>query len=390
MYIEDIIHTAIKIGVKFNSWDTSLMTSFDNQLASGNGLTEKQANIAVRTLKRYLVQINQLIGHDFTSNIENPNYRYGIRVINNNKKISIVQNSEGKKLIKVEFPFDDKLLEKIRKEKSKLNHGIWSKDDKAWFFSLDETSIQFLMLLVDENNFIPDDEFVNYAAQVKQIQSDFFKYIPMVVKNEEKFELANVSQYTPKISGQNLVESLLEARKAGIVVWSEDIEKELEESTIDNFVKKFLKNSPDEKLILNKHEDSTTSIKNIIKHLTPCLFIIPGGSELEKLKSSVDLLNSVGIENSKMSVLFRLPNDTNADFNKFVKEQALNSPISEKTEIVFISAKIPKTIFESKISFNLIVNYGFYNVHYTIRDFIRWHHNVIHVLDSDQRALAFL
>lgn len=389
MYIEDIIHTAVKIGVKFNSWDSSLITSFHSQTVNGNGLTEKQAALAVKTLKRYLGQINQLSGYDFTSNIENPTYRYNIRTINNNKTISIIKNSEGKKLIKVEFPFDEKLIDKIRKERSKLNQAFWNKDEKSWIFSLDESSIQFLIGFVEEHNFVSDEEFNDYREQIKRIQKEFSKYIPMVVKNGDSFELANVSTYTPKISSKNLVESLFEARKSGIFVWDESIEKELDSSDAGDFIKRFLKNSPEEKISINKNEDTQKSIKDAIKHLTPCLFIIPGGSELEKLQYNIDLLNSMGIENSQISVLFRLPNDTNADFNKFVKTQALNSPITENTQAVFISGKIPKPVIESKISFNLIVNHGFYNVHYTTRDFVRWHHNVIHVSDSNQRNLDF-
>lgn len=399
MHIEDIIETSLRVGVKFNSWEQKLMESLMNQLPTpgifislfpGSPLTEKQAKISIKILKRHLPQLSQLTGTDFTPALENPTYRHGIRTINYNKKIAIVKNDFDQKVIRVEFPFDESLLEKIRKGRSRFNLAHWDRDKKAWFFSLDETSIQFLMPFVDDHEFFCDEEFENYAQQIKKIQQESDIHIPMLVKKEGRYELANVSKYVPQISSTDLIGSLFEARKLGILVWDDTIEKELESSGTDPLVITLLKNQPENKISINKEDYNLESLKQIIKHLTPCLFVIPGGSEFEKVRHSLELLNSIGIENSNISVLFRLPNETDAEFNKFVKDNSLNSPLSESTQAVMVSGKIPKTIIESKISFNSLVNYGFYNVHYTIRDYVISHPNVIHITASNQKDLGFL
>jgi hypothetical protein len=120
------------------------------------------------------------------------------------------------------------------------------------------------------------------------------------------------------------------------------------------------------------------------------MFVIPGGMEIEKLNASVDFLKSLGMLPEEMSVMFRLPKETGEKFNIFVRDEKLNNPISNQTKVVFISAKVPKTVIESKIKFNCIVNFSLHSVHYTIRDFVKNHHNVIHILDKKpQRNLNF-
>ena len=75
--------------------------------------------------------------------------------------------------------------------------------------------------------------------------------------------------------------------------------------------------------------------------------------------------------------MFRLPTESNVNFNNFVKNNGLNTPIKDSTQIVFISSKLPKPVLKSKIKFHAIINLGFDNVHYTMRDFVKSHENVI-------------
>lgn len=381
MYIEDIIQAAVSHIKCLNSWEDSMMTSFSLQIYNGSALTEKQAKLAVKILTRNLSKLNSAFGFDITGYIEKSTFRLGIRTItvNNNKKISIIEDLYNQKVIKVEFPFDEKLLDKIRKQRIKLKFPMWKKEEKAWHFSLDADSLAFLTTFAEEENFSCDDEFTEYSRQVKKIQKEIQIYHPMLVKNENKFELINVSRYTPQITEDNLIDCLFQARKLGINVWDDAVEEELSASTVPSRVKEFLKLSATESLKLNMSNEDLTALKEIIPRLFPCLFILPGGSEKETTQLSVDFLKSIGVSNSEISVLFRMPNSTHADFNQYIRDNELNSPISEKTRAVLITGKIPKTILESKIYFHSLVNYSFHNVHYTIREYVTGHPNVIHL-----------
>ena len=129
--------------------------------------------------------------------------------------------------------------------------------------------------------------------------------------------------------------------------------------------------------IFDNENHGISDLTDIIKNMSPCLFVIPGGSEHENLMMSYEFLKSIGITNHEMSVMFRGPSDTHEIFNNFVKNMELNSPISEQTKIVFVSSKLPKPVLKSKIKFHSVVNLGYSNVHYTMKDFVGNHENLV-------------
>jgi hypothetical protein len=180
------------------------------------------------------------------------------------------------------------------------------------------------------------------------------------------------------------------ARKLGIHTWDESVSSYLAEQQVNNSIMAFLDTPPQDPFQLNLEENSINDIKEIVRNLSPAIFIIPGGSELEKTKLSIDLLNSIGVVNSEISILFRLPKETGEIFNTFVKDLSLNNPVNNNTKAVIISSKIPKTIIDPSIKFNCIVNFNFYSVHYTIREFVKHHENVIHIMEKKpQRDINF-
>jgi preprotein translocase subunit SecD len=100
-------------------------------------------------------------------------------------------------------------------------------------------------------------------------------------------------------------------------------------------------------------------------------------TEMEKLQLGYDFLKSIKVDKSEMSVMFRMPSESHKKFNDFIKENKLNSPISEKTKVVFISSKLPKPLIKSKIKFNSLINLGFGGVHYSIKNFVENQENCI-------------
>ena len=380
MYIEDILFLATN--VKLNPWDATLVFSFQDQLAKGSGLTEKQATLAVRILGKYINKLNLIANKDITPYISNPTFKFNIRTLNIVKHISVIDHSIYNRSLRVEFSYNEQIISKIRAEKSKLNSANWDPELKAWVFSLDERSIIFLADLATEFGFSGDDEFNDFAAQARTIQSNLEEYIPNLSIDGDQYKFNNVSHRVPQPVSNNLIAALFEARQAGINTWDEAIDKQLNQAEVSSVVRDFLKTSPSEIFSLNTTEHSLLSVGEVVKSLLPCLIVIPGGSELEKLTTSVTFLNEIGIDNSEISVLFRLPKVTGDDFNNFIRNNNINNPVTKDTKAVFISSKIPKTLLDPKKEFNCVINFNFYSIHYTIRDFLKWHHNVISVLEK--------
>ena len=116
--------------------------------------------------------------------------------------------------------------------------------------------------------------------------------------------------------------------------------------------------------------------------MSPCLFVIPGGHELKKLSQAYEFLKMLGIPDEQQSVMFRLDSNIDKNFNNFVKETGLNSPITENTKVVFISSKIPKPVLKSNLKFNSVINMGFGGVHYSIRDYVGNHENLVYYTEK--------
>jgi hypothetical protein len=392
MFIEDIVILLVQT-IKMNAWDSKLMNSFRDQIVKGNALTEKQAKIIGTILKKQVTKLNIATGKDFSSYINNPKYKIPLRTPAVSKKISISSDLTFGKIFKVEFPYNEEILLKIRSTQPNLTHAVWDKDTKSWLFSINETSIRFLAGLIDSYGFEADPAFLKYSDQLFEIIKNAENCAPMLVKNGKTFQFANVNEHVPTLNTENLVEALFSARKAGITIWDSQIEEEISQSQLNDTTIKFLKSGTSETFSINLEEHTLYSLEDIIKYMSPALFVIPGGTELEKVSVTLDFLNSIGVSNKEVSVLFRVGTEKGPEFNEFVKNNKLNSPITQDTKAVFVSNKIRKSVFESKIYFNCIINFNFYNIHYQLRDYIKWHHDVIHVLakkSQKETDFAFL
>jgi hypothetical protein len=392
MYIEDlIIALTMSRNLAVNPYDLKLIHSFHDQISRGLGFTEKQELLSVKILKRQVSKLDIIFGTQISPFLENPTFRLPRRVVSASKRISIIPHSLYGKAVKAEFPYNEKMLTRIREEKSKLNYSQWDPEQKSWIFSLDEHSLSLLSKIAIEENFTVDEEFENYQNQIREIENNIEQYVPMVSFNGKKLEFLNISPKIAQPTNLNIIENLFYARKLGIFTWDEAIENSEEWQSADPTVKKFLQTDPRGEFSINLEKNTIYSIKDIVKHLSPVLFLIPGGTELEKIEQSLDFLKTIGISNEEVSVLFRLPNETGGKFNEFIRENNLNSPVTENSKAVFISSKVPKTIIEKKIKFNAVVNFNFYNIHYSIKNLLKWHHNVIHMMEKkQQRTLNFV
>jgi hypothetical protein len=351
MTIEDLIILLATRG-QMNPYDSKMVWSLYDQISRGIGFTEKQATLAIKILHRQSNKLSLMISQDIEPFLENPVFKLSKRTINSAKRISVIADAEYGKAIKVEFPYNENILEKIRKEKINFTHAAWNPDEKAWIFALSERVIQFLKSFVTDDNFSPDEEFADYIEQITEVQEKLENFIPAVVYHEKTVKFVNVSNRLPQPTTTNVLDALFLARKSGIHTWDDGVDQYLTDNNIEKTVIDFLNENPGSNFTVNLEENSIFSISDVIKNLMPCLFIIPGGIEMEKLETSINFLKSLNVTSEEMSVMFRLPKETGEKFNIFVKDQKLNNPISENTRVVFISSKLPKTVIESKIKFN--------------------------------------
>lgn len=391
MYIEDLIKLLAKTTrIKVSGTHLKIINSLYTQTSNYLGLSQRQETLAISILHCYVDQLNLFLTTDIRPYLVNPSFRLIRKKMNYLKKISVLPNDIYGKIIRVEFPFNEKLMDKIKKARDKMHFVAWDAEEKSWFFSCDERSITFLSEFVELFDFIADDEFKGYLAQVNEIKNNLENFLPMLTVTDSKFNFVNVPSNVIQPDTSDITKALFLARQIGIQTWDDKIDALITNANINTNVKRFLDSPSDTPFEFFLENNNILDLSDILANLMPCIFIIPGGIELEKLKDSLAILDNIGIDHSCISVLFRLPKETNCEFNKFVKDARLNNPITDKTKIVFISSRFPKPLLESNIKFKSVVNFNFVNVHYNIREFVNQQHDVIHILDKkSQKVLNF-
>lgn len=380
MYIEDLIRNLALVRIGVNSSDLTILHSFSDQFLTDTGLTEKQCGLALRILNRYYPLLAEKLGGDISHHLTFPKYRLKIRKSVTEQTVKIVRDQTTGPVIEVRFPYSDENVGKIRKFKGdKNNNGKieWDRESTAWVFNLSEENIQFLMDFCSQSNFTFDDEFQKYVDTVDNIMLDMEKYAPMLAIDDGSLKILNSPKNMPEIETDDIIESIFQARNMGVTLWDDNINTYLNSDEVNPVIRTFLKSNVSKDFKISVDEPGISALKTVLQHCLPCLVIIPGGSEEEKITKIHSVLQGCGVEDKNMSVLFRLPNETGKKFNDFVKNQGLNGPISDETKIVFVSTKLPKPLIKSGIKFNSIINMGYSMAHYTLKEYTKNHQNFI-------------
>ena len=368
MFIEDLIYFASRSGpylfsknpmpVTVTGHDLNILQSLSDQLVyNSNHLTERQGQLALRLLNKYRIELRPHISTiDF--DLDNPKWKNPFRVLPKFKRISIVDKNQ----IHVEFPYDNELVELLRKrnvEVHELHKGVWNSELKKWVFSLTERSIEWIGDTLIPREFQADEEFQSLYASIKDVVADIENVLPMLVQTETGFGLKNTHKNIPQPQTTDLVEALFWAREYGITVWDDSIDQRIH-NELPPVTKVIVSISSKKHPWIDSSVHKIDEFTDLIKFGGPAMVIIPGGSELSLIKEWTEFASRVGIDASLLSVMFRLPNE-HAEFNQYVKEAGLNNPVDERTKLVFVSTKITKPLVKSGIKFNTVINLGYYN-----------------------------
>jgi len=414
MYIEEIIDRLVGMGSWghgglqpgsysfIGSYDSNILHSFDSQICKNLGLTEKQAVLAEKILKKYSTQISNYFGKSIQPYLDTPQYKFPKRIVPQSKTIKITEGGKFKKIISVKFPYDEVLINKIKDYKKEhqtlfwpfpmfsIDTIFWDIDNKVWNFYFLEEHIDWIGNNLENLGFDIDEEFTRIFEEIQKIKNNIEDYIPMVIFKDNKFSYLNSHKNIPQPTSTDLITVLFEAKKYGITTWDENIDQAVDSINPSNITKQILTENNTTQFILDYKKYDFTDINEIIHQSTHCLFVIPGGSELETLKFSYKFLTNQGYTPEQISVLFRLDSSAGKMCNDFVKDQNINNPISKNIKIFFVSGKMPKPLISANIKFDVIINLGSNSVHYTLKNFIKTHNLVINYTIEKQKKEQYL
>ncbi len=404
MYVEDLVERLVGYGkylfepniIQSVGWEYNFATSVANQLANGNALTEKQASLALKILKKYKKELEAYFNKPI--DLENPTYRNPFRKITDDKSI-VIGDHDGKKVIFVKFPWNQELISLIQsytiegpwksvmyRSPLKHEHASWNHDQKVWIFPLKEENILWISNNLLPRDFKADEKFIEYLNDIKDIVNNIFDYAPLVVKENNKYVYKNSSQRIKALDTDNVLEFLFDAKAHGITAWDDEVDADLKNLDVSPVTSALL-NTTNAIYIDNKAYGVDT-LKDLIKYGGPSLIIIPGGSEVDHTMRWHHAALNWGITNDEMSVMFRMPNESHGKFNQYVKDNQLNNEIKENTKVVFVSTKIPKPLIKSGIRFNSVINLGYYrDLHFSMSVILQSTTNIVYYNDKQPHGV---
>ena len=368
MYIEDVIEKVTNTGqyifdvpnvnIDWAPTDYNFLISISDQLYyQNNALTEKQAILLMKIFDRTKDKIRPWIP-DIDAVLNKPVWRKPFRVLPTVRAITVVDHT-----IFVEFPYNTDIVSTFRSRNAtmhELHKGSWNADEKKWAFILTEKTIAWLGDYLLPLEFKADDRFLELYCEITQIRNDMEEHLPLLTATADGYMLKNAHQTVPELTTTSLTEALLKARMYGITAWDNTIDEQIDKESIGLVTRALIMHNPnDPALWLNSEAVPASEFAELLTYSDRILVIVPGGSELENIKTWSKVARSAGITAEQMSVMFRLPNEQ-ADFNQHVRENNLNNPIEDHTRVVFVSTKITKPLVKAGMHFDTVINLGYY------------------------------
>jgi hypothetical protein len=361
-YIEDYLKEFYLGRIRTSQYDTQIATSLGSQaVMSGRALTEKQGQLAIRLLDKYKQQFLSAGFKDILEDIKSPNFKKPFRIVENKKTVFIEDNK-----ISIKFPFDQTLVTALR-EISNLStfcKPSFDGEAKLWRMELNEDSLSFV-----ENNLIPKEfeissEIMNLIEQIQVVRENMEDFVPILVKNHEKYEIKNSivhNQY------DNLLEAVIDSVKKSILVFDEKIYQELEEEIQKNPVVKLLTMNSNSFLINNQDHSKEQLISLIKKFNTTVAVFFEDDVTPETLIQWYESLLNSDVKPEEIAVYFRKNSDNDNGFNQLIKNLGLNKEAhDEKVKWMFLSSKYPKSLFKSgKIADICVMVDRHISTHYT-------------------------
>lgn len=397
MNIEELIDRMASSGkylfappITLFSSDIAITHSLSEQIQRGNGFTEKQRALTIRLVTKYSKVLSIALNYDVSVDLVNPNFKYPVRKLSGTKSVEVQSFENGYKRILVKFPFNEGTVSAFREYKKTIpryeaNEINWNAEDTAWEFLFTEPNVLFLSKMLGAD-FTFDKTFSEAAEEITKIENNIEQYVPMVVFQDGKYFYINTVDKIPQPTSTDLTEVLLDARKYGITCWDESIDIALASNMIVPSIRALLKNNSCNPIVLDSKELS--DITELLQHSNNVLFVIPGGTELAHLQTVHQHLKDHNISNNQMTVMFRLDSSSGKMCNNYIKENNLNGLVGNDIKFVCVSGKIPKPLIESGKRFDLVVHFGTNSAHYTLKNYIKNHYNVISMsLDNKNKEL---
>jgi hypothetical protein len=354
--------------------------------------TEKQGNLAMMFLKRYKTLLDKF-GFDTDELINNPRYDQPFRTISFEKSIDVFAAEDGREVLEIRFPYNEKFIALIRCLKKKtqgLVPMLYDGETKKWTMNYSDTVAYYAALMAVRYDFkILNAKILNDYDEIKQEKK---KYLPVVANiDNNSIRLINASE--------SLAEYWQEHCQSLSYLQQRDQLKQFcipyvrnNSAPATTLAEKIAYASDTNLYVDRKIYDKKTLLEAIIAlndlpALCPFSGEIQSKEEIVTIREWLEAFDSVGISKDNIAFGFEFDRPINidpnpeveqfpspdffygadtpveqrakiyADWKKLYDLSADNRKITSATKIIFVRNKIPRALLKSgvkpKIAFML-------------------------------------
>lgn len=378
-FIEDLLpefcrinsmHGFIKVHNEFRT-----LINFQNILDNNENLTQNQANLLVKILRKYqsVAEHYNLSCKDY---LDNPQWKRPFRILDLTRKIFLKHQENNELIICLKFPFA--LKESFDLEfPSRSNDYVvstWDVEEKIRKIPFDHVNIVHLYDWAKQNHFEFSEDFLSLVNLVENFWNVEEKISPHSVIFDNFVVLINSTQDA---------DEYFEKNRSG------NIEQDLFLAKSMNFP---LKLNTKPKTTIEKIcavEKNIFWIKEIEKFFQLCekiqgkiCVLIDRASERETwLKKFVEIAEKYPTERESIRVCFRDDKHDRGNFNQWVKDNRLGGSVNSGKYLIFEN-KPAKWLFKDNIDVKIIVTNNLYsNSNVWVNDWLASHPCVIHLSD---------
>ena len=345
--------------------------------------TEKQGSLATMFLKRYKTLIDKF-GFDTDELINNPRYDQPFRVISFEKSIDTFTAEDGREVLEMRFPYNEKIIALIRclkKKTQELVPMLYDGETKKWTMNYTDTVAYYATLIAVRYDFkILNTKILD---DYKEIAQEKKKYLPVVAEiDNDCIRLINASD--------SLVEYWQEHCQSLSYIQQRDQLKQFNISHVRNtstpaatLAEKIAYALDINLYVDRKVYDKKTLLEAVIElddlpALCPFSGDVQSGAEITLFRDWLTAFDSVGISRDTISFGFEFdpPIDIGdpeleqfpsanfvygadssmeerakiyADWKEMHELSISNRKITAATKIIFVRNKIPRTLLKSGI-----------------------------------------
>jgi len=351
-YLEDIFvqfyNLAVCGSIVISTKDWHPLSSFFQLCLNNNPLTEKQAELMCRILKKYQ-QESLLAGLDFSQELENRTWKHPFRVIDDYKRLFIHVSQPGTPWICVQSPYHLKgvLDEELDIKKSSDHRFLWDPTIRARKYPIHSANPILFYEFAVKHNFEIDDNFMMYLATYEEVYESIDTVFPFSQIIDGKVVLVNPKgiafTYWQANQTHQLADDLLLAKSMGypLINPSNTLIEKISSTPNNIFWTKDLLGILQIAASLNGKTcivlDRETKLK----------------SWLKTFDQHIDRLN---IDRSLVKICFRLDN---SDLNQWIADKGYGGKVDQGKILIF-NHKPAKWLFKDSNSVKLVVSNSYY------------------------------